>query len=220
MKKTILGLGTAVLVLVATPAWAHVSVESSNAETGGYPKVTFRVQNEKDVPTVQVQVVLPDAPIESVSVKPTPGWTHEVQLRGAAGSGGHEGGTHTAGAGPEVVESITWSADGAGILAGEFEEFDISLGPLPDVESLTFKALQTYEGGEVVSWIEEQEGSVEPEFPAPVLPLGSGEEGEEGAEDAHGHAEESGVSALGVAVVALLVALVALGLTLFRGRKS
>jgi periplasmic copper chaperone A len=49
----------------------------------------------------------------------------------------------------------------------------VSVGPLPsDVDSLVFKALQTYDNGEVVRWIEEETpGGAEPERPAPVLKL-------------------------------------------------
>ncbi len=50
----------------------------------------------------------------------------------------------------EVVSTITWS--GGTIKPGEFTEFPVSLGPLPeDVESLSFPSVQTYEGGEVVA---------------------------------------------------------------------
>ena len=52
----------------------------------------------------------------------------------------------------EAVSTITWS--GGELKPGEFTEFDISVGPLPDdADSLTFKALQTYSDGDVVRWI-------------------------------------------------------------------
>ena len=71
----------------------------------------------------------------------------------------------------DVVTRIVWTAAaGNGIKPGEFDEFEVSAGPLPDVETLTFKALQTYADGEVVRWIEEPAaGGHEPEHPAPVL---------------------------------------------------
>ena len=48
----------------------------------------------------------------------------------------------------------------------------MSLGILPDDEQMVFKAVQTYDSGEVVSWIEEAaEGAEEPEHPAPILEL-------------------------------------------------
>jgi periplasmic copper chaperone A len=49
-----------------------------------------------------------------------------------------------------------------------------------------FKALQTYESGEVVRWIEETPpGGEEPEFPAPVLKL-TAPEGKDGGDEKAG----------------------------------
>jgi hypothetical protein len=83
----------------------------------------------------------------------------------------------------EAVSRITWA--GGRIGPGEFDEFDVSMGPLPDdTDELVFKALQTYDNGEVVRWIEEPgPGGEEPEFPAPVLRL-TAAEGENGGEEA------------------------------------
>lgn len=53
----------------------------------------------------------------------------------------------------EAVRTITWTADSKAdaIVPGEFDEFDISVGPLPEnVDQMTFKAVQTYDSGEVV----------------------------------------------------------------------
>lgn len=54
----------------------------------------------------------------------------------------------------EQVSEITWTGDGkTGIVKpGEFRDFGLSVG-MPDKKpgsKLTFKALQTYQGGEVV----------------------------------------------------------------------
>jgi hypothetical protein len=53
----------------------------------------------------------------------------------------------------------------------EFQEFDVSLGPLPQTNQLVFKALQTYSDSDVVRWIDEPAGGAEPEHPAPTLKL-------------------------------------------------
>jgi hypothetical protein len=74
----------------------------------------------------------------------------------------------------EAVSKITWTADqGVRIGPGQFQDFKVSLGALPtDTEKLTFKALQTYDNGDVVRWIDEaKEGQPEPAKPAPVLTL-------------------------------------------------
>lgn len=71
----------------------------------------------------------------------------------------------------EAVSKITWA--GGAIKPGEFQEFDISVGPLPDdAGSLTFKVLQTYSDGEIVRWIEEPAADGgEVAHPAPILKL-------------------------------------------------
>lgn len=156
------------LVLLATPALAHVTVHSSDATQGGYAEITFRIPTEEDVPTTQVQVVLPEnAPLASVSVKPHPGWTWTTTTAKPATPL-----TDDDGPVDQVVTAITWTATDGGIKPGEFDDFDISAGPLPKATSITFKALQTYADGSVVRWIEEAPaGGAEPEHPAPVLQL-------------------------------------------------
>jgi uncharacterized protein len=89
-----------------------------------------------------------------------------------------------------VVTRIVWTASGAGIAPDEFDEFEVSAGPLPETDQLVFKALQTYADGEVVRWIEEaEEGAEEPEHPAPVLALAATEQ--EGAGSAPVVAEDA-----------------------------
>jgi uncharacterized protein YcnI len=168
-----------VLVLVASPAWAHVTVNPDEAPKGGFTAVSFRVPNERDDSgTIQLEIEFPaDHPIRSVSVKPKPGWTAAVEQAPLDEPVIDEGEEIT-----EAVSRITWT--GGRIGPGEFDEFDVSMGPLPDdTDQLVFKALQTYEGGEVVRWIEETgPGGEEPEFPAPVLKL-TAAEGEDGGDD-------------------------------------
>ena len=73
----------------------------------------------------------------------------------------------------EAVSKITWTATDGGLEPGEFDLFTISAGPLPTkTGKLTFKAIQTYSDGTVVSWIEPTvKGAPEPEHPAPILTL-------------------------------------------------
>lgn len=74
----------------------------------------------------------------------------------------------------EVVSAVTWQATSAAtaIKPGEYDEFSVSVGTLPNTGQMVFKALQTYDNGEVVSWVEEAaEGAGEPEHPAPTLKL-------------------------------------------------
>ena len=143
-------LGAAVLVLVtAGPAAAHVSVQPSEATQGGYAKLAFRVPNEEEsANTTKLEVQLPaDGRFRSVSTKPLPGWTVT-----------------------KTDTTLTWS--GGKIAPGEFQEFEISVGPLPAVDELAFKAVQTYDNGDVVRWVEPASADgAEPEHPAPTLHL-------------------------------------------------
>ena len=171
LKRASVVLATAGFVLaVSAPADAHVTVNPNTATPGGYTKVTFRVPNETDnTDTTKLEVAFPaDQPIASVSVKPVPGWTAtptKSKLATPLKTHDHEI--------TEAVSRIVWTADaGAAIKPGQFQEFDVSLGPLPASGQLVFKALQTYSDGTVVRWIDEPSSDgTEPEHPAPVLKL-------------------------------------------------
>ncbi|MET7426884.1 YcnI family protein [Dactylosporangium sp. NPDC005555] len=150
-------------------ASAHVTVNPSTATQGGYTKVTFRVPNERDdASTTKVEIALPtDTPIASVSLKPIQGWTAVAENSKLATPIKTDDGEIT-----DAVSKITWTAGaGAEIKPHQFQEFDVSLGPLPVADQIVFKALQTYSTGEVVRWIDEPAAGAEAEHPAPVLKL-------------------------------------------------
>ena len=147
------GAVAALTLVIAAPASAHVTVSSANAAQGGYSKVTFRVPNESDTAsTTKLEVNLPiqAAPVASVSVRPVPGWT-AVTEKAKLDKPLEAHGTQIT----EAISKITWTASAdAAIKPGQFQEFDVSLGPLPKVDQIVFKALQTYSDGEIVRWIE------------------------------------------------------------------
>ncbi|MET7422665.1 YcnI family protein [Dactylosporangium sp. NPDC005555] len=150
-------------------ASAHVTVNPGTATQGGYTKVTFRVPNEKDaVSTTKLEIAIPtDKPIASVSLKPVQGWTAVAESSKLATPVKTDDGEIT-----DAVSKITWTATaGAEIKPHQFQEFDVSLGPLPVADQIVFKALQTYSDGEVVRWIDEPAAGAEAEHPAPVLKL-------------------------------------------------
>jgi uncharacterized protein YcnI len=155
---------------LAAPASAHVTVNPNTATPGGYAKVTFRVPDEKDnANTTKLEVTLPAGrPIASVSIKPVPGWTAVTEKTKLATPLKSGDGDIT-----EAVSKITWTADaGSVIKPGQFQEFDVSLGPLPQSGQMIFKALQTYSDGDIVRWIDEPTtDGTEPDHPAPVLKL-------------------------------------------------
>lgn len=127
------------------------------AEQGGYTELTFRVPNERDRDgTVKVEVRLPaEHPISSVRTTPMQGWTAAMTQDG------------------DTVRTITWTAaPGVRIAPGQYQEFEISAGPLPqDAEQLVIPAVQTYDNGEVVAWDDPTARGAEPEHPAPTVEL-------------------------------------------------
>jgi uncharacterized protein len=157
----------ATIGLAAGVASAHVTVQPPTAVQGDFTKLTFSVPNEKDsAATTQLEVQFPtDHPIPSVSVQPKEGWTYKVTTTKLPQPVQTDDGQVT-----EAVSDIVWS--GGSIKPGEFDEFSVSAGPLPNVTSLQFKALQTYSDGDVVRWIEDTPpGGPEPDHPAPTLTL-------------------------------------------------
>jgi uncharacterized protein YcnI len=224
-SAVVAGMVAAFTLALAGPASAHVTVNPNTAVQGGYTKVTFRVPNETDgADTVKVEVSLPiDTPFASVSLKPVAGWTMAAEkAKLATPIDAH--GTKI----DEAVAKITWTATGdAAIKPGQFQEFDVSLGPLPQVPQVVFKALQTYSDGTVVRWIDEPTtDGTEPEKPAPVLKLtpGSG--------DAHAAASGPAMAAAAVTetesdgdgtwvgVVGIVLGLAALVLALLAYRRG
>jgi len=167
-RLLVLTATTAALLGLAAPAWAHVSVDPSQAPKGGFTELTFRVPNEREVGTTKVEVFFPtDHPIPEVSVKPVPGWKTTVDKTKLATPIKTDEGEEVT----EAVSKVTWT--GGPIRPEEYENFPVSAGPFPDdTDSLVFKALQTYQNGEVVRWIQTQApGQPEPEQPAPTLTL-------------------------------------------------
>lgn len=175
MRPTSLRAAVAVFAAAAaalalpSPASAHVTVSSASAVQGGYSKVTFRVPNEKDsASTVKLEVVIPtEKPIASVGLKPVQGWTAVTETSRLATPVKVHDNEIT-----EAVSKITWTADPtAAVKPHEFQEFDVSLGPLPQTDQLVFKALQTYSDGDVVRWIDVPAAGTEADHPAPTLKL-------------------------------------------------
>ena len=223
MRNAFLGALVAALIgTVAPVATAHVTVQPSEAIAGSFSRFVVRVPNEKpDADTTKVVVKLP--PLAFVSFEPKDGWKRKaktVTLDEPIEAFGQEI--------TETVGKVTWS--GGRIGPGEFLEFGFS-AKMPDgEETITFEALQTYTGGEVVRWT----GGPDSETPAASLTtydLGL-EEGQGqlaalaelrgGFVAPDGDAEEGGGTSTATILsgLALVVALIALVLALRRGARS
>lgn len=161
-------LGTGLALLSTVPAAAHVRVTADSTQPGGYSALTFRVPNEDDrASTTQLSVELPqDTPFASVRTRSLPGWRAELSSAALPAPVEVNGATLT-----KAVRTVTWTAErGASIAPGQYQEFGLSVGPLPAGGELALPATQTYSDGKVVRWDEPTPaGGAEPEHPAPTL---------------------------------------------------
>ena len=155
-RRAALRIGTVVtaagiVALVgAAPAFAHVTAQPGTAQQGGYSVITFRVPNEEDTAgTTALTVTLPtDHPISSVRTTPLAGWTATTTTVALNPPVQDDGRTIT-----KTVGSITWTAAaGTRIAPGQYLDFPVSLGPLPEIPEISFAAKQTYDDGTVVDW--------------------------------------------------------------------
>ena len=165
----------AVVGALALPAGAaaHVTLQPSSVAAGGFTRLDVRVPNERDdSATTKVDVQLP-AGFAFVSYEPRPGWEVTVRREKLDEPIKTDEGFEI----DEAVSRITWTGDGrqGAIGPGEFVDFGLSLR-MPEGEpgeKLTFKALQTYDDGQIVRWI----GPEDAEEPAPIVTLTEPAEG-------------------------------------------
>ena len=165
---TAVALSALTIGLGATAASAHVTLNPREVPKGSFANFEVRVPTERpDASTTKVELFFPeDNPLPNVSVMPHERWDYEIERRELDEPFEVFGEEFT-----EVVAKITW--EGGKIKPGEFDEMEISVGPIPDdVDQLVFRAVQTYDSGEVVRWAEvAEEGAEEPELPAPIVTL-------------------------------------------------
>lgn len=209
------------VLTAAGAASAHVTVHPESYAKGATDgTLTFRVPNEEDTAsTTKVQIFLPtDHPLLGVLVAPRDGWTAKVTDTKLKTPVKTDDGTIT-----DAVSEITWT--GGKIEAGQYEDFDVAFGQLPDdTGQLAFKALQTYSDGKTVRWIEEAaQGDEEPENPAPVVKLTAKGTGEEGgtatttatSQDQATAADSSDSTARGLGIAGLIVGVLGLAAAAF-----
>lgn len=188
-------LAGASAVVFAGAASAHVEVKPGSVPGGDFAQVAFTVPNEEsDASTVKLVVVLPsDQPLASVQTTPVAGWNVTTKQRSLDEPIDFFGSKVS-----KVVSQVTWTATAGGIAPGQFQNFPLSLGVLPESGELTFKAVQTYSNGDVVTWNETAVGDAEPEHPAPTLeltaPVGDAHGAGGAADESHEAALDAGTS--------------------------
>lgn len=201
--KLTLALFAALALAVPTGAGAHVTLQPQEAAAGDFTVLDVRVPNERDdAATTKVDVRFPPG-FTFASYQPVAGWSVEVRMA-------------------KQVSQMTWTADSdkAGIQPGQFVDFPISVQiPGEAGETLTFRALQTYDDGEVVRWI----GAPDSEEPAPQVAVIAGGEEHGAHSDPSGESSDSGSASKGLGIVALIVGALGLllgGAALIRSSRS
>jgi uncharacterized protein YcnI len=150
-------------LLTLDVASAHVTVNPREAAPDSSQTFNVRVPTEKDEPTVKIRVEFP-AGLADSRFQPKPGWTREVE-RDAQ----------------QRITAVTWS--GSQIGPGEYDEFAFIARTPKDAGALSFKAYQTYQGGETVEWT----GAEGSERPAALVAVkGAPAASAAGASESHG----------------------------------
>ncbi|WP_454860387.1 YcnI family copper-binding membrane protein [Promicromonospora soli] len=185
---------TAVLVLLPTAAYAHVTVNPDTTAAESYASLTFRVPTESETASTEKLVVdLPTGtPFLSVTPRTLPGWDVEVEVEKLDEPFEVEGATVS-----EAPSRVTWTAEkGYEVPPHEYQEFAVRVGALPEEGTeIVLPAHQTYTDGNVVDWDELVTGDgKEPSAPAPVFTTTAAE-----AESGHHGAATSDGAALDAA---------------------
>jgi uncharacterized protein YcnI len=207
---------TGVVFLIAGPAFAHVEIERDGAVgADGTVQTTLHVPNEEaKAGTVKLELVFPSTPVlDTATAAPVSGWTATVQKSPSG-----------------AVTGVTWTG---GPLTGTQEvAFPLTLGSIPaNVKTIQFKALQTYNNGDIVRWIElTPAGGAEPDHPAPLLTARGKQPVDEDAAPkttvttapAAKSSSDSGLStgAIVAIVVGVVILLALLGYILSRTRRN
>ncbi|BBZ16296.1 YcnI family protein [Mycolicibacterium gadium] len=201
-----------VAALLASPsAAAHVDAILEGGGPGETGLITLRVPGESANPaTTKVEVRIPDdIQIRTVLAQPVPGWKLDIKKKKTDPPIYRDDGTPV----DEVVSSVTWTATGQGILPGQFDDFVLEAGPLPDIETLALPTYQTFADGTTDAWTEPVPEGSDPEYPVPSVNLGATSDGASGGT---GITSVIAWTALGFAVIA-----VALGIfSIDRARRS
>jgi uncharacterized protein YcnI len=162
--RTLIGTVAAMLLYLGpaaaiTTASAHVQATSADAARGAFATISFQVPNESTTNSATTEVTVDLTNVSGVQTEAKPGWGVKVDRDAAT----------------NAVRSVTWTAaPDAGIAVDQFGVFRIS-AKLPDADTVSFPATQTYADGAVVKWDQAPgPGGAEPEHPAPTLNLTAG----------------------------------------------
>jgi uncharacterized protein YcnI len=216
----VVAASAAVVAVFAAPAAAHVTITPNSAEQGGSAQISFNVPNEEDnSTTVKVEINFPaDAPVVGVAVRPVPGWSEAVENTKLKTPITDDDGNQVT----EAVSKITFTAgSGAAIKPGEFQQFVVSIDPLPKSGQMIFKAVQYYANGDIVRWIDlPNPGGAEPDHPAPILTLTAGSGDNQNAAAPSTTTSSGGGSGTLLGLIGLVAGIAALVVSILAYRKA
>jgi len=135
------------LLIFAPAAQAKVSIVPGSAKGGDTATFAFRMANQQtDTTSTRLEILVPqDRNIAFAEVAAAPGWTAKITSRPLAQPLRSGEKTIT-----EVVGSIV--LEGGSVGPRQFEQFLITLGPLPAEGALTLDITQSYSNGRVEKW--------------------------------------------------------------------
>jgi len=159
IRRSLIGTSVAAMLCLgpAAVASAHIQASSDDATRDGYATVSFQVPNESTTNSATTKVTIDLPNVSAVRAEAKPGWDAKIDRDG------------------DKVRSVTWTAaPNGGIPVDLFDIFRIT-AKLPDADSVSFPATQTYADGTEVKWDQAAApGGAEPEHPAPTLTLSGG----------------------------------------------
>lgn len=142
-RLPLIATAAAGFLLFSGIASAHVTVKPAVSQPDAWETYTIKIPTEKEIPTTKVTLKVPEG-VELMSYQPVPEWKITTEKDGAG-----------------KISSITWDATGAGIQAGEFQQFNFVAHNPGKETNVAWDAFQYYKDGSIVEWTGD-EGSESP----------------------------------------------------------
>jgi uncharacterized protein YcnI len=193
-------------LLFAGIASAHVTVKPNVSAPGAWETYTIKIPVEKDVPTTKVTLKIPEG-LELVSYQPKNGWKVSMEKDDSG-----------------KVKTVTWTAEGEGLLPGQFQQF-FFIAKNPDKEgTIAWDAYQYYKDGSIVEWTGEENSqtphSVTEISQSAAMESGHGSHSHDGsAKENHAQAENKtgadeksnglSIATLVISIISLIVSIIA-----------
>jgi uncharacterized protein YcnI len=137
------------MITFAGTASAHVVLDPNEAVVGEQT-YSINVPNEKDIPTVELRLVVPDN-VFVTSILPVPGWNYTTKTEKVPQAKTADGDMLPT----DRIKEIDWRGSFG---AGQYQTFGIATYYGGDPLQLVWKAYQTYSDGTIVAWDDTVDG--------------------------------------------------------------